>query len=181
MLRGSRRRLKSLNRTHGLLVPALESLESRRLLAVQPYVVTVTDDSLAAGTLRSAILAANQDADPNPFDIVFNIPASSAQNLNAPVPGFDPITQTWKITLNSPLPMITHAVSIDGFSQANNPIPYPLLRSSHRGRPRLDSRRRTDRRHVHAKHFGTPTDRHDSTDPIHGNAATSAKCTRQRL
>ena len=58
--------------------PGLEKLESRLLLAVSAYVVDVTDDSTAAGTLRSAILAANQDADPGPFDIVFNIPASTA-------------------------------------------------------------------------------------------------------
>ena len=65
-----------------------------------------------------------QDADPNPFDIVFNIPASTAPDLNVPVAGFDPVTQTWQITLNSPLPAITHAISIDGFSQANNAISY---------------------------------------------------------
>ena len=41
-----------------------------------------------------------------------------------PVAGFDPVTQTWQITLNSPLPVITHAISIDGFSQALNAIPY---------------------------------------------------------
>ena len=109
------------------------ALEPRRLLAQQSYVVTVTDDSLAPGTLRSAILAANQDPDPNPFDIVFNIPASSAPDLNVPQPGFNPITQTWQITLNSALPTITHAVSIDGFSQANNPIPLSVFERSDRG------------------------------------------------
>jgi Calx-beta domain len=125
MFRGPRRRSKSLSRVYGChLFPGLEALEPRRLLAQQPYIVTVTDDSLAPGTLRSAILAANQDPDPNPFDIVFNIPASSAPDLNIPVPGFNPITQIWQITLNSALPTITHAISIDGFSQANNPIAY---------------------------------------------------------
>ena len=126
MIRASRRRPRvGVPRARAWhLVPGLESLERRQLLASQPYVVTVTGDSLAAGTLRSAILAANQDADPNPFDIVFNIPASTAPDLNVPAPGFDPVTQTWHITLSSPLPVITHSVSIDGYSQANNAIPF---------------------------------------------------------
>ena len=34
-------------------------------------------------------------------DIVFNIPASTAPNLDVPVPGFDPATQDWTITLQS--------------------------------------------------------------------------------
>src|SRR5271166_6687844 len=127
MFRASRRRTVAVScRAHGRRhrMPDLESLEPRQLLSAPGYVVTVTDDTTAAGTLRSAILAANQDANPNPFDIVFNIPASTAPNLNVPVPGFDPVTQVWQITLNSPLPPITHAVSIDGYSQANNPVPY---------------------------------------------------------
>lgn len=76
------------------------------------------------GSLRAAILAA--DADPNPGidNIVFDIPASIAANLNVPVSGFDPITQTWQIELASPLPAITHPVSIDGYSQGNVPVPY---------------------------------------------------------
>ena len=106
------------------LAPGLESLESRQLLSVQPYVVDTTDDSTGPGTLRSAILAADEDTDPAPFDIVFNIPASTAPDLNSPVAGFDPVTQTWQITLSSALPAITHPVSIDGFSQANQPVPY---------------------------------------------------------
>ena len=118
------RRTRRLASRSARVVPGLELLEARRLLASQPYVVTVTDDSTAAGTLRSAILAANQDPDPAPFDVVFNIPASTAPDLNVPVAGFDPVTQTWQITLNSPLPVITHAISIDGFSQALNAIPY---------------------------------------------------------
>ena len=126
MFRASRRRsVVAFTRAHKWhLLPGLESLEPRRLLSAQSYVVTVTDDSTGAGTLRSAILAANADPDPNPFDIVFNIPASNAADLNVPVPGFDPNTQTWHIELNSALPVITHAVSIDGYSQANEPIPY---------------------------------------------------------
>ena len=90
--------------------PFLELLEPRLVLSSGPYFVTVTDDSTAAGTLRSAILAANQDTNPNPFDIEFAIPASTAPELNVPVPGFNPNTQTWTITLNSALPAITHAV-----------------------------------------------------------------------
>ncbi len=126
MFRASRRFSRSASRRAGWRrIPAgLEILESRQLLASQPYVVSVTADSLAAGTLRSAILAANQDTGPGPFDVVFNIPASTAPDLNVPVAGFDPVTQTWQITLNSPLPTITHPISIDGFSEANNAIPY---------------------------------------------------------
>ncbi len=102
----------------------MERLESRQLLASQPYVVSVTADSTAAGTLRSAILAADADTDPNPFDIVFDIPASTAPDLDVPVPGFDPVYQTWTITLDSALPAITHPISIDGFSQAHDDVPY---------------------------------------------------------
>ena len=94
------------------------------MLSNSSYVVTSTDDSASAGTLRSAILAANADTDPDTFDIEFDIPASTAPDLNVPFEGFDPITQTWRITLNSPLPTITHSVIIDGYSQANDGIPY---------------------------------------------------------
>ena len=104
--------------------PYLELLEPRVVLSSGPYFVTVTDDSTAAGTLRSAILAADQDTDPNPFDIEFAIPASTAPELNVPVSGFNPNTQTWTITLNSALPAITHAVVIDGFSEANTGVPF---------------------------------------------------------
>jgi hypothetical protein len=126
MFRASRRYLRLASRRAGWRrVPAgLEILEPRQLLATQPYVVSVTADSLAAGTLRSAILAANADTDPGPFDVVFDIPASTAPELNVPVTGFDPVTQTWQITLNSPLPTITHPISIDGFSQALDDVPY---------------------------------------------------------
>ncbi len=87
------------------------------------FVVTSTGDS-GPGTLRAAITAANQDPKPGVDNIVFEIPASTAGNLNVPVPGFDPITQTWQITLASALPAITHPVVIDGFTQANIAVPY---------------------------------------------------------
>src|ERR1022692_39253 len=95
MFRASRRRsVVGFTRAHRWhLVPELEALEPRRLMAAQSYIVNVTTDSNAAGTLRSAILAADADiADPNPFEIVFEIPASTAPDLNVPVPGFDPNT-----------------------------------------------------------------------------------------
>jgi len=104
---------------------ALEVLEPRQLLA--SFVVDNTADGLApvpAGSLRAAILAVNADPNPDTDSIVFAIPASTAPGDNVPVPGFDPSTQTWKITLDSPLPPITHSVSIDGYSQAHFPIPY---------------------------------------------------------
>ena len=54
---------------------------------VSTFVVTNTGDS-GPGTLRAAILAANADTNPGVDDIVFDIPASTAANLNVPVAGF---------------------------------------------------------------------------------------------
>jgi hypothetical protein len=102
----------------------VEAMEPRRLLASQPYVVDLTDDTTAPGTLRSAILAADADSSPAPFNIVFHIPASTAPDLNVPFETFDPVTQTWPIVLSQPLPPITHAVSIDGYTQGNLGVPY---------------------------------------------------------
>ncbi len=87
------------------------------------YVVTNTGDS-GPGTLRAAITAANADTNPGVDDIVFEIPASTAGNQDTPVPGFDPVNQVWTISLASPLPLITHPISIDGFTQANVAVPY---------------------------------------------------------
>lgn len=94
-------------------------LEDRRLLA--SFLVTNTLDS-GPGTLRQAILDANANAGPDNID--FQIPASIAPALDVPVPGFDPVSQTWKITLNSALPPITDTVKIDGYSQAHFPVPF---------------------------------------------------------
>ncbi|MGO9469386.1 MAG: beta strand repeat-containing protein, partial [Isosphaeraceae bacterium] len=90
---------------------------------VSTFVVTNTGDS-GPGTLRAAILAANADPNPGVDNIVFDIPASTAPLLNVPVAGFDPTTQTWTIALQSPLPEITHAVAIDGYTQANAGVPF---------------------------------------------------------
>ena len=104
------------------LIPLLwEALEPRRLLST--YVVNNTGDS-GAGTLRAAIMAANSDPNPGTDNIQFSIPASTSPNLNIPVPGFNPGTQDWTITLLSPLPPITHSVIIDGYSQANVGVPF---------------------------------------------------------
>src|SRR5271157_1695447 len=99
--------------------PSLEALETRQLLST--YAVINTNDS-GAGSLRQAIINANKDTSPD--DIVFNIPASTAPLLDVPVPGFDPGTQTWTITLQSPLPAITNTVSIDGYTEAPLGVPY---------------------------------------------------------
>ena len=99
--------------------PSLEALETRQLLST--YVVINTNDS-GVGSLRQAIINANKDTSPD--DIVFNIPASTAPLLDVPVPGFDPGTQTWTITLQSPLPAITNTVSIDGYTEAPVGVPY---------------------------------------------------------
>ena len=92
-------------------------------LTVKTLVVNNTGDS-GLGTLRQAILDANADQSSGVDNIVFDIPASTAANLNVPVPGFDPRTQTWTISLNSPLPVITHPVAIDGYTQANVGVGY---------------------------------------------------------
>ena len=46
--------------------------------------------------------------------------------------GFDPSTQTWTINLNSALPPITNQVTIDGYTEAQFPVPfrYPSAFSS---------------------------------------------------
>ena len=85
--------------------------------------MTNTGDS-GPGTLRDAITAANGDPKPGVDNIVFEIPASTAGSQNIPVPGFDPVNQVWTISLASPLPAITHPISIDGFTEANIAVPY---------------------------------------------------------
>ena len=60
--------------------PSLEALETRQLLST--YAVTNTNDS-GAGSLRQAIINANGDSSPD--NIVFDIPASTAPNLDVPV------------------------------------------------------------------------------------------------
>ncbi len=93
------------------------------------FTVTNTNDS-GPGSLRQAIIAANTT--PGPNDITFAIPAAIDPELAVPVPGFDPSTQDWTITLQSPLPPITDTVSIDGYTQAEVAVPfrYPSTLSS---------------------------------------------------
>ena len=108
--------------------PNLEALETRQLLST--YVVNNTNDYSAGsppitGSLRWAITSANLDHSPD--DIVFNIPAAeyTPDGLQVgPVPGFNPVTQDWTITLQSPLPAITNTVSIDGYTEAPVGVPY---------------------------------------------------------
>ena len=85
------------------------------------FIVTNTGDS-GPGSLRQAIL--NADAASSPSDILFDIPAATDPLLSIPVSGFDPSTQTWTITLQSPLPAITQTVSIDGYYQAESGVPF---------------------------------------------------------
>ena len=117
----ARRSRGSVNRSRRR--PNLELLESRQLLST--YVVTNTGDNggvnplphAGTGTLRQAIVDANSDVVNgvmSPDNIDFNIPASTAPNLDVPVPGFDPSTQDWTISLQSPLPTIINTVWIDG-------------------------------------------------------------------
>ena len=109
---GGRRRRRSCR-------PSLEGLESRKLLAT--FFVSQTADS-GPGTLRQAMLNANLN--PGPDFIEFGIPTSTSPNLDVPFPGFDPFTQTWRIQLTSPLPVVTEQVTIDGFSQADVLVAY---------------------------------------------------------
>jgi len=94
--------------------------------------VTNTQDS-GLGSLRQAITDANNR--PGPDDIDFAIPASLDPNLNVPVTGFDPTTQTWTINLQSALPTISDQVIIDGYSQGEFPIPYRYPDSHGDGHP----------------------------------------------
>ena len=121
--------------------PSLEALETRQLLSLivvntaldenMPDVLSLREAfEVSNGTLLFSALSPQQQKQvflsPNSpsTDIVFNIPASTAPNLDVPVPGFDPSTQDWTITLSSPLPAITSPVTIDGYSQGEVPIPF---------------------------------------------------------
>ncbi len=121
-------RLARRARTRAFL-PFLEQVEDRVVLST--FYVTNTGDNLGVnpapgagtGTLRQAIIDSNASTQPT-SEIDFAIPASTGPGLDVPVPGFDPATQDWTIALDSPLPPITHPVTIDGYSQAEFPIPY---------------------------------------------------------
>ena len=93
------------------------------------FIVTNTNDS-GPGSLRQAISTPMPPRSPS--DILFDIPAATDPLLSIPVPGFDPSTQTWTITLQSPLPAITKTVSIDGYTEADSGVPfrYPAQISS---------------------------------------------------
>ena len=152
-----------------------ESLEPRRLLST--FVVDNTSDS-GAGSLRAAITAANADPSPGTDNIYFNIPASTAPGLNVPVPGFDPTTQDWTITLASPLPTITRPVAIDGYTQAHagNPIPYHLSRLDQLGRPNAVATWKPDGGNIHALDSCVPVaGRHDCGDSLHGRCPVPSR------
>ncbi len=111
----------------------LDVLEPRRLLATYSVINTGDSAAIGSGSLRAAIVAANGDGIPGTDQIVFNIPAGEPGDLTVPVPGFDPGTQDWTITLDSPLPAITRPVSIDGYTEGaseGEPFLYPTSISS---------------------------------------------------
>ena len=103
--------------------PRLEVVEPRVLLA--NFTVNTTADTAASWPPYLAPGHHRSQRQPGPDTISFNIPASTAPNLDVPVPGFDPTTQTWTIKPATPLPTITDQVSIDGYSQARIPGPVP--------------------------------------------------------
>ncbi|MGC8638550.1 MAG: beta strand repeat-containing protein [Isosphaeraceae bacterium] len=86
--------------------------------------IEVSNGTLAISVLSTQAQAQINGALSTPNTIDFNIPASTAPGLDIPVPGFDPSTQDWTITLSRPLPAITSPVTIDGFSQGGVPVPY---------------------------------------------------------
>ena len=72
------RRTRRLASRSARVVPGLELLEARPASGVAA-VCRDRDGRLNCGRdVAPAILAANQDPDPAPFDVVFNIPASTA-------------------------------------------------------------------------------------------------------
>ncbi len=144
-------------------------------LNVSTFVVTNTGDT-GPGTLRAAIQAADADPNPGVDDIVFDIPASTAPDLNVPVSGFDPSTQTWTITPNSPLPVITHSVSIDGYSQANVGVPFVYPDQHYLGGPIRRSGRHG--RIVHSYGHRTFAARNDASHPLRRDSRASPGRTR---
>ncbi len=84
----------------------------------------VNTASAGPGSLAAAIAAADLDPNPGTADVVFHIPTSTAPDIDVPVPGFDPGTETWEIDLSSPLPAITRPTSIDGYTEANLGLYY---------------------------------------------------------
>ncbi|MFI5457958.1 MAG: beta strand repeat-containing protein, partial [Isosphaerales bacterium] len=109
--------------TLGTISSATVTIANQSNPTFKTFLVVNTNDS-GPGSLRDAITAANADSSPGTDNIVFDIPASTAPNLDVPVSGFHSDTQTWTITLNSALPTITHSVIIDGYSQAHVGVPF---------------------------------------------------------
>ena len=95
------RRHKTSRGYRRLALLRLEPLERRQLLTT--YTVTNTFDNLTPGSLLSAIEAVNNDTTPDFID--FNLPGTGLQT----------------ITLNSALPVITNAVTIDGTTALGTP------------------------------------------------------------
>ena len=86
--------------------------------------IEISNGSLPVSTLTPAqqgLITVTTSA-ANTID--FAIPASTSPNLDIPAPGFDPTTQDWTIAPKSALPPITHQVTIDGYTQAEFPVPF---------------------------------------------------------
>ena len=110
--RHSRNSKNSQSRSRKTRLRFFEKLEERAMLAA--FVVNSSLDVVDANdpwlTFPEAISLANNSPNVSQVDeIYFNIPESD--------PGFDPVTESFNIRLQTSLPPITESVLIDGFSQ----------------------------------------------------------------
>ncbi len=91
---------------------SIEPLEGRQMLST--FTVTNSNDS-GAGSFRQALLNSNATSGPN--SVVFNIPGGGVHTIN----------------LLSALPVVTHAVSIDGTTEPGYKTPVIVLDGSSAG------------------------------------------------
>ena len=107
----------TVNTTSDAVVPTDPTLSLREA-------IEVTNGTLAVSALSAQAQAQISGSFNTPDTIQFAIPASTAPLLNIAVPGFDPGTQTWTIQPLTPLPMIAAQVTIDGYTQAQDGVPF---------------------------------------------------------
>ena len=88
--------------------------------------IEISNGTLQVGSLTQAQQALVSGTSTTANAIDFAIPAAEFGDAShsVAVPGFDPTTQTWTIAVNSPLPTITHQVTIDGYTEGQTPIAF---------------------------------------------------------